>query len=212
MLTGKHVRVRFSRDRVLPIYLDTSEVGWREMAERLLEVFRGLPGRTRGELETELDDAFGETTTQLVHQGLAKLLEDRCEFEVQSGHPPDQLREAVFRAATSHRQAPADGALRKHFDRAAVLAEVSGQLGVSVEEIEQGLFADLRSEQRLVKFKDITAERLLERYNVALAQAVLLRSTGVEVVIRHEPPQRYRQLAAPGEVPPPRLRGGTARR
>jgi predicted nuclease of restriction endonuclease-like RecB superfamily len=67
-------------------------------------------------------------------------------------------------------------------------------LGVSVEQIEQGLFADLRSEQRLVKFKDITAERLLERYNVALAQAVLLRSTGVQVVLRHEPPQRYRQL------------------
>src|SRR4051794_25037013 len=109
MLTGKQVRVRFARERVLPSYLDTSEVVWQEMAERLLEVFRGLPNRTRGELETELDEAFGETTTQLVHQGLAKLLEDRCDFEVQSGHPPDQLREAVFRAATAQRQALAAG-------------------------------------------------------------------------------------------------------
>src|SRR3954468_17719841 len=105
MLTGKQVRVRFVRDRVIPYYPDTPDVVWQEQAERLLEVFRGLAGRTRGELEGELDDAFGETTTQLVHQGLAKLLEDRCDFEVQSGHPPDQLREAVFRAATAHRQA-----------------------------------------------------------------------------------------------------------
>src|SRR5262249_10091659 len=59
---------------------------------------------------------------------------------------------------------------------------------------EHGLFADLKSEQRLIDFKDITAERLLQRYNVALAQAVLLRSTGVRVHIRGEPPQRYRQL------------------
>src|SRR5262249_12360071 len=187
MLTGKLVRVRYVRDRVIPSYLDTSEVVWHEMAEQLLEVFRGLPGRTRGELEAELDDAFGETTTQLVHQGLAKLLEDRCDFEVQSGHPPEQLREAVFRAATAQRQALAAAGPGKTFDRAAVVAEVAGQLGVPVEQIDEGLFADLRTQQRLVKFKDITAERLLERYNVALAQAVLLRSTGVEVVIRHEP-------------------------
>src|SRR6266480_4704365 len=130
MLTGKQVRVRFVRDRVIPCYLDPSEVVWHEMAERLLEVFRGLPGRTRGELEDELDEAFGETTTQLIHQGLAKLLEDRCDFEVQSDHPPDQLREAVFRAATAQRQALAAAEVRKLFDRAAVLAEVEGQLGV----------------------------------------------------------------------------------
>jgi predicted nuclease of restriction endonuclease-like RecB superfamily len=52
----------------------------------------------------------------------------------------------------------------------------------------------VKSEQRLVKFKDITAERLLQRYNVALAQAVLLRAAGVVVQVRGEPPQRYRQL------------------
>ena len=38
------------------------------------------------------------------------------------------------------------------------------------------LFADLRDENRLLRFEDITAQRLIDRYNVALAQAVLLRS------------------------------------
>lgn len=56
------------------------------------------------------------------------------------------------------------------------------------------MFADLKSEQRLIKFRDISAPHLLERYNVGLAQAVLLRSTRVQVVIRGEPPQRYRAL------------------
>jgi predicted nuclease of restriction endonuclease-like RecB superfamily len=190
MLTGKMVRVRYGRDRIVPIYLDVNDVGWREVAERLLELFRGQTGRTRGELEADLEDTFGNDPAQLVHQGLAKLLLDRCDFEVVSGHPPEQLREAVFRTATLHRQAASSGA----FDRQAVLAEVAAGLGVEAGAVEQGLFADLRSEQRLAAFKDTTAERLLHRYNVALAQAVLLRSTRVHVAIRGEPPQRYRQL------------------
>jgi predicted nuclease of restriction endonuclease-like RecB superfamily len=212
MLTGKLVRVRYARDRILPCYLDVNAPAWREVAERLLDLFRAHAGRTRGELGQELDDAFGDAPTQLVHQGLAKLLEDRCEFEVVSGHPPERLRELVFGAAAAHRLA--DKETRRQgdketgsvslspcllvslsgFNRDAVLRQAAGELGLTPEAVEQGLFADLRSEQRLVMFKDTTAERLLQRYNVALAQAVLLRSTGMKVFLRAESPQRYRQL------------------
>ena len=193
MLTGKMVRVRYARDRIIPHYIKTADPAWLETAERLLELFRGQEGKTRGELEDGQREAFGDDPGQLVHQGLAKLLEDRCEFEVSSAHPPEQVRAAVFRAAARRRTeaAPEDVAA---FDRAAVLREVAAELGLAAEAVESGLFADLKSEQRLTKFKDLTAERLLQRYNVALAQAVLLRSTRVHVVVRGEPPQRYRQL------------------
>ena len=192
MLTGKMVRVRYARDRIVPCYLDVHDAEWVEVAERLLTLFRSSQWRTRGELDEELKDTFSESTAHLVPQGLAKLLEDRCEFEVVSGHPPDQLREAVFRTAAEQRRA--DGAARAPVDRAAILAEVAAGLGLLPEQVDRGLFADLKSEQRLIDFKDTTAERLLQRYNVALAQAILLRSTGVRVNVRGEPPQRYRQL------------------
>jgi predicted nuclease of restriction endonuclease-like RecB superfamily len=188
MLTGKLVRVRFARNRIIPVYLDTADPGHEETAGLLLDSFRGQEGRTRGELEQELDELFGSDQQQLVTQGLAKLLEDRCEFEVVAGHPPEQLRETVFGLAAQRRKENAA------FARAAVLQEAAGQLGIAPDEVEQALFADLKSEQRLVRFKDISPQRLLERYNVALAQAVLLRSTRVQVTIRDEPPQRYRQL------------------
>jgi predicted nuclease of restriction endonuclease-like RecB superfamily len=190
MITGKLVRVRYGRERILPCYLDVADPAWLEVAERLLELFRGQGGRTRGELEAELEEAFGDDPAQVVHQGLAKLLQDRCDFEVVSGQPPDQLREAVFRAAAEYRQANAAAP----FDREAVLSRVAAEFGTTPEAVDHGLFADLKSEQRLASFKDTTAERLLQRYNVALAQAVLLRSTRVHVAIRGEPPQRYRQL------------------
>jgi hypothetical protein len=198
MLTGKLVRVRYARDRIVPHYLSAADPSWLEAAERLLELFRGQDGRTRGELEDDQREAFGDDPGQLVHQGLAKLLEDRCEFEVVSGHPPEELRAAVFRAAARQRvAAPPEGEAALSaapFDRAAVVATVAGDLGLTAEAVEGGLFADLKSEQRLVRFKDLSARHLLERYNVALAQAVLLRATRVHVTIRREPPQRYRQL------------------
>jgi predicted nuclease of restriction endonuclease-like RecB superfamily len=188
MLTGKMVRVRYARDRIVPYYLDTTDEGWIGVADEMLDLFRRQQGRTRGELEEELAQTFGDDPGQLVHQGIAKLLEDRCEFEVVSGHPPEELRAAVFRAAAAARaSAPA-------FDRAAVLEAVSGELNLSAETIDRGLFADLKSEQRLIRFKDCSAEHLLQRYNVALAQAVLLRAIRVHVTVSNEPPARYRQL------------------
>ncbi len=60
--------------------------------------------------------------------------------------------------------------------------------------MDRGLFADLKDEQRVIKFDDLTPEQLLHRYNVALAQAVLLRSTGMEVRVWGETPARFRQL------------------
>jgi predicted nuclease of restriction endonuclease-like RecB superfamily len=213
MLTGRLIRVRFARDRIIPSYIDAAAPEWQEIAERLLVLFRGQEGRTRGELDEDVKETFGSDPQTLVHQGLAKLLEDRCEFEVVSGHPPEQLRELVFREAArarvgwgeqseAHRptgdlpahQWGSPGSPHPTLDRSVILAEVAATLNMTAEAVDHGLFADLKSEQRLVQFKDISAERLLQRYNVALAQAVLLKSTGITIQIRNEPPQRYRQL------------------
>ena len=60
---------------------------------------------TRGEIEAEIDELFGGggKATQ-VHRGLAKVLEDRAEFEVVADVPPDVIREKVFTAAAEYRR------------------------------------------------------------------------------------------------------------
>jgi predicted nuclease of restriction endonuclease-like RecB superfamily len=204
MLTGKQIRVRFFRDKIIPIYLDTNEPSWLEAAQQLLELFRGQEGRTRGELEEDLTEAIGNDPSQLIHRGLAKLLEDRCEFEVVSGKPPEEVREVVFTLAARQRRGEipegsrsdqGDGLiLPPAFDRTAIVAQSAESLGMPTEAVEQSLFADLKSEQRLVRFKDVSPERLLQRYNVALVQAVLLRSIQVRIEVRGETPARIRKL------------------
>jgi predicted nuclease of restriction endonuclease-like RecB superfamily len=206
MLTGNLVRVRYARNRIVPVYLDPTELRWQLAAEQLLALFRGQERRTRGELLADVAETFGGDAAQLVYRGMAKLLEDRCEFEVVSGRPPENVRKVVFGLAAQVRSGiqqnvvGASGILAnadtRHpaFDRTAVLSQAAAELDMTPDAVEQSLFADLKSEQRLTRFKDTTAERLLQRYNVALAQAVLLRSIQVRVVIRGEKPARMRQL------------------
>jgi predicted nuclease of restriction endonuclease-like RecB superfamily len=188
MLTGKQIRIRLGRDRVLPQYLDQADPSWLEIAERLLALYRGREGATRGEIEDDVAETFGDGPSQLVYQGLAKLLEDRCTFAVDAPHPPEQLREAVFQASAATRKGEGP------FDRNAILQGVAGPLQLEAAQVDAGLFADLKSAQNLVHFDDITPERLVQRYNVALAQAVLYKAVGVRAWIRGESPARLRQL------------------
>ena len=185
MLTGNLVRVKFAKNKLIPHYLPPDNRLWLGMAEQLLIGFRAAPGRTRGEIYDDLNEVIGEGQPALVPRGLADLLEDRCEFEVNSDFPPDTIREAVFRAAAMQ---------RANFDRTAVIAGVSKELALSPELIEQGLFADLKDEKRVLKFDDCTPEFLIHRYNVALAQSILLKCTAMEVRIWGETPARFRQL------------------
>ncbi|MDY3557938.1 DUF790 family protein [Gemmata sp. JC673] len=194
MLTGKMVRVRHAKNKLVPLYIEPSDEHLRALAEQLLLAYRSAPGRTRGEIEEEFSDLVPEGPRGLLPAGLAKLLEDRCEFEVSADHPPDQLREAVFKAAAVERAEAANS--MRPFDRGAVMRQVAEQLSLTIrpEDIDRSLFADLKDEQRVISFDDITAEQLLNRYNVALAQAILLRATLLEVRVYAETPARFRQL------------------
>lgn len=192
MLTGKQVRVRSQKGQLLPQYINPRSRDWLDVAEQLLAIYRSALGRTRSEIEAEMAELFGEGPQVLVHEGLAKLLEDRCEFEIGTDLPPDELRDRVFREAATERAANASTGTP--FDREQVLRRVASSLQIEPLSLERALFADLRGEQRVLEFKDIPAEQLLHRYNVALAQAVMLRSVAAEVRIWGETPARFRQL------------------
>jgi predicted nuclease of restriction endonuclease-like RecB superfamily len=194
MLTGKLVRVRYAKNRLIPQYVDSGNAALRALAEQLLASYRASAGRTRGEIADDLADLIPEGPRGLLPAGLAKLLEERCEFETAADQPPEALRETVFRLAVQRRiEAARTGA---PFDRTAVLKEAAAALSLAYtpEQIDRDLFADLRDEQRVRSFDDITPERLLDRYNVALAQAILLRCTEMDVRIWGETPARFRQL------------------
>ena len=188
MLSGKLVHVRMAKNKISPVFIDPESTGRVDLARRLIGLYEKFPGRTREEIKETLAATVGDSPAQIVEQGLAKLLEDRCEFETSSAGDPVEIRDALFRAAARRRQSD------EGFDRGAVLAEAMTQLNLKVGDLESGMFADLKGEQHVTTFEPIGPAELLHRYNVSLVQALLLRATHMDVLISDEPPARLRGI------------------
>ena len=209
MLTGNLVRVRFSKQRVIPLYLNRDDPQWLEVAESLLLIFREGVGRTRGEIEAEIDELVGEGLATLAHRGLAKVLEDRAEFEVVADVPPESLREKVFTAAAEHRKAlRAAGQARAAVPpRRGARRRSPRELDLAPEQVAAALFADLRDENRLLSFdrpRRPAAGRPLQRGPGAGGPAPLGpgRGRGPQREARPLPP-----ALPPAQVPPAPLPG-----
>lgn len=195
MLTSDLLRARLYKGTVRPQYLDAREAQVLEMARDLVELFRTHVGHTRGELDDALTELVGEGTDFLVYRGLAKLLFDRSDFVVPSTVPPGELRRHVFERSAKHHPVSFEAGDPLHpVTRAQVLADVAAELGLTSELVEQGLYADLEERQRLESFDPLEGEALVHRYNTALAQAVLLRASSLEIALAPGDPARFRQL------------------
>lgn len=188
MLTADLVLVRIKKKEVFPRFVDAESDEYLGLAAQLIDAFEGAIGRRREELDAELEDILGTGTAFQLHRGLAKLLRDGCSFETESPLPPDALRRAVFeRSAKAWNE-------RGDFDRQGTLSAAAEDLGFDAEAVEQGLFADLVSQQVLAKARLPKPRGLLDRYNVALAQGVLYKARELEIRINGLAPREYEAL------------------
>jgi uncharacterized protein len=161
------------------------------IAEALLCATAACVGRTREELDVALSAIEVGPREQRLKDGLVKLIEDRCDFDATGDGDPEALRRAVFTRASEARAALETG---DRFDRSAILGEIARARATSPEAIERSLFADLRGAHRLVSFDAPRAVSLVEFYERAQAQAVLLRAVRVTVDVRCASPAALRAL------------------
>ena len=192
MLTTDLVRVRKTARGLVPRFLDAkARVRVAPIAAGMVAAFEAMVGCSRAELDAAIDAVEVPAQLRVVALGLRKLLEDRAEFAAKSALDPETVRQTVFEAsARAHRALD----VRDAFDRAAVLEEAAATLGATVEALEAAIYADLRDAERLERFETIDGDELVERYNLALAQGVLLRASKVTVHVSGETPDRYRRL------------------
>ncbi len=170
MLTSDLLRVIKRKGKIRPRYLDVDDAKARERATMLVDIFESHRGKPQGIIGEKVERAIGHGTDFLIWRGLAKLLYDRSEFDVDSPHKPEEVRQAVFDMAFEAGN-PSDEA-----GRAAILDAAGQRLEMSADECEKALYADLEERQVLSEFKSIEPQALLHRYNLALAQAVLYRA------------------------------------
>ena len=72
MLTSD-LALNFRRgDKILPRLIKTGDEGYLRDAENLIEIFEDFAGKTRGELEAELEEYVGTGTDYRIMRGLDK--------------------------------------------------------------------------------------------------------------------------------------------
>jgi predicted nuclease of restriction endonuclease-like RecB superfamily len=182
VLTADLVHARSKGAELCLVGLDAARrMRAHALASLLIETAKQHVGRSRTELVLALSGVPVGPREHRLKDGLAKLIEDRCEFDTAESAGPQTIRHDVFARASTARAALEPGG---RFDRLAVIAAVARDRGTSVDAIERTLFADLRGAHVLARFDAPSAGALVTLYEYAQAQAVLLRAVKVTVDVR----------------------------
>ncbi len=192
MLTGDLLQFTRRGGRIRPRQVNPRDPRLQAGAVELIALFQAHRGRRRGELEEALARTGPAGLEPKRARALARLLLERCEFQVSAAADPPALRQALFDAA-AHDWTRRDDAGSAEW-RAALLERVGSTQGLVAAQVEDALYADLEENQIVAAFDPPTPERLLHRYNVAQVQGLLLRADHVRIRAFWPTPQRIRQL------------------
>lgn len=172
MLPSDLLLVRRRKDKIRPRYAKPSSETL-EIATRLIQAYKSHTGEKKHalkELVRELEEAGYDYRFV---RGLSVLLDRRSVFECHVEYDPTDLRRQVFQTVEKW------GAPTTPEHRRRIVESVASERGMSVDEVEEALYADLDSELVLKEFNPLSGEELIRDYNVSLTQTLLFNSTQI---------------------------------
>ena len=187
MLTKDLLCFRTRRGKIHPKFIDPKAPKFQKIAFELTELFSKSVGEARGTLENRSKQVLeGFTVSVAVGRGLEKLLIDRTEFDTESKNEMLELREKVFRNSSAlMRKHEYSGLYNSDCSEKDILESyrkaLAGSIGITSENLSDQLYSDLPPFQKVMKFRKITGEALLHRYNCAQVQGLLLRSEKIKL-------------------------------
>jgi predicted nuclease of restriction endonuclease-like RecB superfamily len=162
-----------------------------EIVSELVALAEAHVGQTRAELMEALASVELKASEHKLALGLRKLVEDRLEFEMESPLDPRVLRAEVFSAAAAARRGLGPG---DPLDRDAFLAAQAEQRQLSAEQLLRALHADLRQAQVVKGFQPVEPAQLVDGFDLAQKQAVLLRAVDLVADLHCGDAYAYRAL------------------
>lgn len=189
MLTADLALYRRRGDKIYPRLIATDNKGFLSDAEVLIEIFENSLGKTRGELDAALEEYVGEGTDYRILRGLIKLLADRSEFAVVAPAAPEEIRRRTFLEARKLQPVMPDSN-----EYTKVLEIIAKEFSTDAQTIAANLYADLSFQQNLSAFESIEPEDLLDRYNLAQAQALLYKCLEMRIRVAPSDAANYRAI------------------
>ncbi len=184
MLTRDLLRFRLSDGRIVPGLLRPTPM-IVQLCERLLAWWKEGVGRRRGELEDGAMLILHQSRALVIGRGLQKLITELCRFRDPA--PLAELRAHALALSAVGLRAPPP-TVEAH--RAAVAA----QLGLAPEVLSEQLYGDLPDAAVLEAAPELTPARLIELYNMALCQGLLLGARELIVTVHDADPGLRRKL------------------
>lgn len=159
MLTADLARSRETDETITPLFIDPTEERYRETARELIHLFENHLGEPKGELEEAIDELIVADTDYKIVRGMAKLLQDECEFEVAAPADPREIRRLLFEKANDRYPIVRQPTLGENTRALEVYSWVADELGLSLEECYTGMYADLDENKRLVRIGQRSIEQ-----------------------------------------------------
>ena len=184
MLTKDLVRTRHEGDRLRPLFLSPTPAVLAGTAA-ILAFYRAGIGHSRAELQETAPPVLHRMRSLVVARGLQKLVLDRCGFT-----DPVDVGDLRWRALEASARALAAPAASAEDHRTAVATE----LDLAPADLGEGLYADLPHQARLESVPEWSEEELIDRYNLALVQGLVIRCGELELVVDDPDVGRRRQL------------------
>lgn len=184
MLTKDLLRYRIRQGVVEPQLLRATPA-LLALAEALLAHYRGQIGQTQAAVEEAAQPVLYRARSLVVARGLRKLVQDACAFA-------DPADAAAFRRTAL--QAAAASLIRAPESVSAHRQAVAAELAVTPRQLTEGLYADLPEAAVLEQAPEWSAQELIDRYNLAQVQGLLLRADTLTVQLATAEPGASRQL------------------
>jgi predicted nuclease of restriction endonuclease-like RecB superfamily len=186
MLTGDLVRYSIDETHIFPLFISRRESRrYLNICQEIIRIFSEQMGKPRKHLSDALEQFESASTEYKIYRGLAKLLFDRCIFTVPWNGDCAQLRQAVFEKAQDAYPIVLEPDLLHQTTQRDVLRDIGRQFNETPDEVESLLYGDLSENQILIGWdKEIGAQELLRRYNVAIAQGILYRAVRMRIWLR----------------------------
>ncbi|MEM7387176.1 MAG: DUF790 family protein, partial [Verrucomicrobiota bacterium] len=189
MLTKSLVRTKAKGKRIHPEFLDPDDRMLLGQASQFLDLFKESVGMARGQLEEEcqtlIDGAEGST---LILRGFEKLLIDRTEFDTASDEEQFVLRETIFQESNTLFKSGTVTDLESYH------TELATRTNRPIDQLQTQLYGDLPEFHPVTRFRSLSPERFLHRYNAALVQWMLLHADQLELHLDDPDPAALRTL------------------
>ncbi len=189
MLTKDLLRFKTVAGRVHPQFIAADDRALLAFATSIVKTYQDSIGFPHSEIQDSIVPLINSLRDLKLAKGILKLYDDLCEYSGDSEADYAAMRRTLFSVSSRMLETRKTNDSYSDFR-----TDVFREAGEEVVPLSENIYLDLPDYERLVKIPELTPEQLLEKYNIALAQSLVLFATSLDLTIEEADSARMRRF------------------